>query len=368
MATANCDLSAEQQQAVLKVFKGFKAGVPQQTLGGYAGTGKSYLISYMLSRLPKTAVCAFTGKAANVLRKKGVDASTIHSLIYEPYFDNGQVCFELRSHLEGVERIIVDESSMVSAELHRDLSSFKLPMLFVGDHGQLEPVGSDFNLMQNPDVRLEQIHRNAGDIAKFAEWLRFDRPAKGFRGSEDKIVLFERSFLKTPAFVNLACEVDQVICAYNKTRCEVNARVRANLGRTGFLVEGEKVMCLKNNKKLGIFNGQQGTVVNYFTKGKGKTLSHFIDFESDGTIYPSIRIMPDQFGKEKTEEKIPDGLNPFDYAYCITCHKSQGDEFGRVLVIEQRCPHWEHRRWTYTAVSRAKESVYYLLQPPGAWV
>jgi exodeoxyribonuclease-5 len=355
--TPDISLTVDQQLAIRSLWPGLKDGTRlQQTLGGYAGTGKTTIISYMLGKLKNTAVCAFTGKAANVLRKKGVDASTIHSLIYEPYFESGVVQFELRSHLDCVHQIIVDEASMVSSDLHRDLSTFGLPILFVGDHGQLEPVGSDFNLMKNPDFRLEKIHRNAGDIAKFAEWLRFDRPAKGFRGAEDKVILFDRNYTRTPAFINMACESDQVICAYNKTRVEINARMRANLGRTGLLVEGEKVMCLRNNKKLGIFNGQQGTVVNHFTKGK----SQFIDFESDGEVYPNIRIAVEQFGQDKTLEKIPDGCNPFDYAYCITCHKSQGDEFGKVVVVEQKCQNWEHKRWAYTAASRAKDRVLWI--------
>lgn len=349
-------LTADQQMAIRNIWPGLKDGSKlQQTLGGYAGTGKSTLISFMLNRLKHTAVCAFTGKAANVLRRKGVDASTIHSLIYEPYYEGGVIKFELRTNLP-FDRIIVDEASMVSLDLYTDLMSFKIPILFVGDHGQLEPVGSDFNLMKDPDVKLEKIHRNAGDIAKFAEWLRFDRPAKGFRGGDGKILMFDRNFVRTPAFIKMACESDQVICAYNKTRCDVNARVRAAMGRTGMLVEGEKVMCLRNNKLLGIFNGMQGTVLAHYKKGR----HDFIDFESNGEIFPEIRIMPEVFGQEKSPDKVEKGFNPFDYAYCITAHKSQGDEFNNVMVIEQKCPNWEHKRWAYTSASRAKEKIYWI--------
>ena len=47
----------------------------------------------------------------------------------------------------------------------------------------------------------------------------------------------------------------------------------------------------------------------------------------------------------------------FDYGYAITCHKAQGDEWEKVLVLEEKCDLWEHKRWTYTAASRSKESL-----------
>ena len=57
--------------------------------------------------------------------------------------------------------IIVDEASMVDDMMIRDLRSFGVPILAVGDHGQLPPVGGVGSLMKNPNLRLEQIHRQA---------------------------------------------------------------------------------------------------------------------------------------------------------------------------------------------------------------
>ncbi|MFN9959486.1 MAG: hypothetical protein ACK55I_40875, partial [bacterium] len=67
---------------------------------------------------------------------------------------------------------------MVGKTIYEDLRSFGKPLIFVGDHGQLEPIGDDFNLMREPDYRLETIHRNAGEIAHFAEYVR-----QGYRPS-----------------------------------------------------------------------------------------------------------------------------------------------------------------------------------------
>jgi DNA helicase IV len=59
--------------------------------------------------------------------------------------------------------------------------------------------------------------------------------------------------------------------------------------------------------------------------------------------------------------KSKKGVPPFDftYAYAITTHKAQGSEWGKVLIFEEGFPFdaEEHRRWLYTAVTRASEKV-----------
>jgi exodeoxyribonuclease-5 len=105
-------------------------------------------------------------------------------------------------------------------------------------------------------------------------------------------------------------------------------------------------MCLRNNTAFGLFNGMQGRVTAIH---KDERLS----FVSDEVLYPFIQYDPDQFGKEKNEFVADRQVNPFDYAYGITCHKAQGDQFQNIIVYEQFCQHWDHWRWAYTAASRA---------------
>ena len=59
-----------------------------------------------------------------------------------------------------------------------------------------------------------------------------------------------------------------------------------------------------------------------------------------------------RLGKSKYADGIP---MEFTYAYAITAHKSQGSEWDKVLVIEERFPFdkEEHARWLYTACTRA---------------
>jgi exodeoxyribonuclease-5 len=361
-----------------------------QTVGGYAGTGKTVLVGALADRLPSYATCAYTGKAAHVLRKKGVpDARTIHATIYVPIERDltaaraelerlqeesrkgvltfgavreaearlreleTQPAFRLKEKRElhaddgaKVRGFLVDEASMVSSELHDDLLSFGLPVVFVGDHGQLPPVGdSDVYLMAEPDHRLETIHRNAGPIARFAEHLRKGFPARAWNGTGDEVRILSRGAVTD----KLLLSADQVIHASNRERVAMNRRVRNLLGRTVLLEKDDRVICLRNSRERGLFNGMQGVV------------SHVagveLDFtDDDGKAFNGVAFDPGQFGQPKYVHRRG-GPHPFDYGYCVTCHKAQGSEWPHVLAFEPswRGDYWEHERWTYTAASRARE-------------
>ena len=344
------DLTERQKWALYQLVKGVRdKKLAQQSLGGYAGTGKTFLIKYLVKFFPSFAVAAYTGKAANVLRKKGIEASTIHSRIYKPAFDDEGVFFELALD-PGCDGFIIDEASMVSQEIYDDLKAYGLPMIFVGDHGQLEPIDSKLNLMQSPDYTLEDIHRNAGDIAKFAEHVRMGLASRGFKGVDGSVEFLPGKSLDAKTL----SQTDQVICAFNKTRVVVNSQIRAALGFSDLLNVGERVMCLRNDRKHGLFNGMQGVIKKLYKK----RAKHYMDFQFDNLVLEGICYDPSNFGQESyTIKHGQDTPNPFDYAYCITAHKAQGDEWDNVLVIEQQCKNWSHKRWAYTAASRAKKSL-----------
>jgi exodeoxyribonuclease-5 len=357
------ELTAEQRAAVDRLLSFPK---PVQTLGGYAGTGKTTVIGTLLSQLPDFACCAFTGKAANVLRRKGVPASTIHSLIYRPVetetWVNGKRKVVVRFVQKAPEDVpcagfVVDEASMVNRGLHDALRSYGRPLIYVGDHGQLPPVGGeDFNLMARPDITLETIHRNAGEIARFAEYVRKGGEPADWkrRPSEEggRVRVLSREQLGEVEGVP-----EQAICAFNKTRVALNRFVRERM--YGFPpdrpVKGDRIMCLQNDRRLGLFNGQQGTAVEV----DGDELAFLPDGEDQER---RVRYLPEQFNRPKgPESRDRKGRLPFDYAYTVTCHKAQGDEWDHVLVWEQRCRRWDHRRWAYTAASRARKRLNWVL-------
>ena len=335
-------ITEEQKEVIRNVLKNI-SNKQFICIGGLAGTGKSTIIKLLKYKLDNFAVGAYTGKATNVLRKKNIkDARTIHNLIYYPVKEEDETIWLKVSTQEfSYSGFIIDEASMVSKEIHEDLISFNKPIIYIGDHGQLEPIGTKFNLMSNPDYRLETIHRNAGEIAHFADHLRKGNCASKFPSGK-KIKVIKKNQISD----NDLPKADQIICAFNKTRVSLNNKIRSNLGYEGILCEKEKIICLRNNRKLQLFNGMQG-VVTEIHKNK-------ISFLSNDTLYFRLLCDYNQFGKEKNEFEFMDEKNPFDYAYAITTHKSQGDSFGSVVVFEEKCDKWDHKKWSYTAASRAR--------------
>src|SRR6202521_322979 len=151
----------------LKAKPGRNATPPVFRLFGYAGTGKTTLARHIAEDVDgEVKFAAFTGKAALVMRTKGCDnASTIHSLIYRAR-ESGveQPSFELWDDAPAskAKLIVIDECSMVDAELGRDLMSFDCPLLVLGDPAQLPPIqGGGFFTDAEPDAMLTEDHRQA---------------------------------------------------------------------------------------------------------------------------------------------------------------------------------------------------------------
>lgn len=346
---SDIELTEEQKNVILFVREKHKKS-KYISMGGYAGTGKSTCLKEIAKFCPNFAICAYTGKACNVLKRKGVHtAETIHSTIYDVKVDeDNEPVFTLkRKNAIGCAGFIVDEASMVSEEIFDNLLWFGLPIIFIGDHGQLEPIGTEFNLMKNPDVKLETIHRNANNIAKFADYLRRGWEAINYNSPDNTVIIKKKGGI-TP---NEMKSCNQIICAYNKTRLSINNFMRKQYNFEGKINPGEKIICLKNNRNLGIFNGMQVIVDSV----RGKRLI----FKNDIGKKFDILVDPGQFGTEKLLEyaNTNNEVGYFDYAFCITCHKSQGDEWNNILVLEERSSIWDHKRWTYTAASRARESI-----------
>lgn len=340
-------LSDEQKHVIKDVVSKIKTK-PYFSIGGYAGTGKTTVINVLAKKFSNFAVCAFTGKATSVLRKKGVtNASTIHGLIYAPEKDIHGVMTWHRVYDVNCTGFIIDESSWISKEIHEDLLSYGKPIIYVGDHGQLESVsGTKFNVLDKPDYKLEKIHRNAGEIAYFAEHLRKGNFPETFKCQKQVQVVKYGSVLDRHLL-----QTDQILCGFNKTRVAINQRIRRYKGiDLTYITKDEKIMCLKNNQKLGLFNGLQGIVTKVH---KGDKLS----FVADGIHYHKIPYDLDQFGKEKNEFDYGAEAVPFDYAYGMTGHKSQGDEWGNGIVFEEPCDLWDPRRHNYVTSSRFKQGL-----------
>ena len=81
-------LTAKQEQGLKIAIQRHKDGEKYTVISGYAGSGKTTLVRFIISALDvdesKVCYAAFTGKAAEVLRKKGNrNVCTLHRLLYE---------------------------------------------------------------------------------------------------------------------------------------------------------------------------------------------------------------------------------------------------------------------------------------------
>ena len=170
-------------------------------LFGYAGTGKTTLARHIADNVDgKVLFAAFTGKAAQVMRNKGCHgASTIHSLIYRARESGEDVpTFELwdEAPASKAKLIIIDECSMVDAELGRDLMSFGVPVLVLGDPAQLPPIqrARGFFTEAEPDAMLTEVHRQAKDdpIIRLSMDIREGREIEPFRDGETQVVRAQR--------------------------------------------------------------------------------------------------------------------------------------------------------------------------------
>jgi len=402
--------SSDQESAISSVLDWYNTQQrkPYLTLGGYAGTGKTTVVAEIRERLPVTvriAYCAYTGKAVSVLRNKLLgkkciykddSISTIHSLIYKPIMQGDEIVGWAKEPLIECDLIIVDESSMVSKDIFEDLLSYGKPILCIGDHGQLPPVSNDdFNLMSNPEIRLEKIHRfDSSDESPLLKLSVMAREEGEIPYGEygDGVLKIHPNDPKLTNFVKLMGDFSNsfCICGFNESRVKMNKKFRAWLGKPENPAVGDRIICLKNNKKatdLPIFNGMTGTITYKFSDsryydikckfdGENDLYSGLIDREQFNNIKlckPKFYYKTDIIGWKKqnsvgdfftvnnnisrSKEKIY--LDNFDYAYAVTCHKSQGSEMENVMVIEQRCSYWCEgdmwRRWLYTAVTRSRK-------------
>ncbi|MFL5121144.1 MAG: ATP-dependent RecD-like DNA helicase, partial [Microvirga sp.] len=225
--------SPQQEEALRRVAAWLKEGTPQLfRLFGYAGTGKTTLARHVAEAVEgEVAFGAFTGKAASVLRQKGChDASTIHSMIYRTReSDEGGPLFAINRSgpASQADLIIIDECSMVDAELARDLMSFRVPLLVLGDPAQLPPIqGGGFFTEAKPDSMLTEVHRQARDnpIVRLSMDIRAGRPLA--EGQYGETVVVRRAQLDPKRVI----DADQILVGRNATRRAYNARLRERRG------------------------------------------------------------------------------------------------------------------------------------------
>lgn len=329
-------------------------------IDGFAGTGKTTVISHFLKSLKNIfyIVMTYTGKASVVLMDKGTPSQTIHSYLYEPVrltFEQKQelgtkddVIYKLKSpeEYEG-DLLVIDESSFISKKLWDDLLTTRKRMIVLGDKFQLSIDGSK---KFEPDFRLTEVLRQALDNPIISDATNIRRLRSVGRNLISK--------LEHPLDY-----YDQILCSTNKTRKLINETYRKIiLNRKSDEPEiGDRIIFLQNNREDGIFNGLMDEI--------DEELKVFEDWKKAIIYWWEERRIFIHFGDKAFNIKVDffrgtyrkvDGygqdvftVHPVDYGYCITGHKSQGSEWDKVLILKEGS--WlETPSFFYTCITRAR--------------
>ena len=367
----------EQQQAAVKAALSTKVLV----LTGGPGTGKTSTmraIIVLLEKLNKRYVLASpTGRAAKRLSEAtGAEAKTIHRLLeYSPV--GGQQFKRDRDNPLPCDIIVVDEASMLDVLLCNNLLKAIPPaahVLFVGDVDQLPSVGPGnvlHDLLESwavTTVQLDRVFRQAegsGIISNAHQINHGEQPQ--LRGLDD-FFFFPKPQPEPCAelVVDLVCNriprrfgldprrAIQVLSPMHRGPAGVQslnkmlqealnppspAKVERSWGDTIFRL-GDRVMQVRNNYDLDVYNGDVGEIVA-IDRAEQKLTVRFEEARGAREVSYDWAF-----------------LDELQLAYALSIHKSQGGEYP-VVVVPLLKQHFVllQRNLLYTAITRAKEIV-----------
>ena len=386
------ELTRKQEEGLRIAVQRHRNMEKYTVIAGYAGTGKSTLVKFIIEALDvqKDRVCyaTFTGKAAEVLRKKGnKNACTMHRLLYDHVPRPGGGFFRKKKERLDYDIVVIDEVSMAPKSMMDLLFTHNVYVICLGDPFQIPPINADEDnhLLDHPHIFLDEIMRQAeeSEIIRLSMDIRKGNSLTFFKGSNVKVEPrknFEAGMLTW---------ADQNLVATNKMRIAYN-QVRQMLGRGPMPEDGDKIVCLRNywddlseggdalvNGTIGYLRMPEDKLIKFppyaYTSVKEVT-ALCADFVTDeGDIFPLVDFdkqmiltgkesldWRDSYALGKLKNKIGDIVpRQAAYGYAITGHKAQGSEWDKVLVSEEGFPfkREEHARWLYTCVTRAADKL-----------
>ena len=359
---------------------------------GGPGTGKTTTLACIVN-IARThnlevVLCAPTGKAARrMFEATRCEASTIHRAL-------GIRGEERRCNFAGANLVLIDEASMIDAQLMWHIIQATPPrahLVLIGDVDQLPSVGPGEVLYQIinsgvvPVTYLAVVHRqaensgiiqaahafNAGvtpDLAGFADAF-IHQVARNENLAPTLLRLLPQIMDKHGFDVHEVC----VLTPVNRRawgQLELNEQLRRmfNPGPLPLpgvnFKEGDPAMHIKNNYGLGVLNGMVGPVIYVATVEEEEKERQYIadnDLEDeDGNILKPV-VVKVEYPDRGTVGYTRDDLDELVLAYAMTIHKSQGSEYPAVVMVTPYVYEpFMVRALPYTGATRAKEYLFVL--------
>ena len=370
-------LAAKQREAVLAA-----AALPFSIIVGGAGTGKTAclealhrLVEHENGHREGIIQMALAGRAA----KRMKDATRREAITIAGFLHSMD-----KERLAKATHIVIDEASMLDVPgIHAVLKRLggRAKIVLVGDDFQLPPVGSGKVLHVLRDVPgvhvtvLDSIWRQQagnsilGVATALREGSTVDVPA--FDGLGEGVTLLEPDGKVTSSARDLydrlggvadpqaAC----VLSAVKRDATAVNLAIHSSVssggrrilgpeGDTGFS-SGDRFVCDVNHWDVELMNGSLGIVLREATSQEiTREWSGDAEAGDDAGMLPAWAVLVEVDGRERLIEHRH--FRDCSWGYALTCHRAQGSDFERVIVVlDDRCD----RSWLYTAVTRGRSQV-----------
>jgi ATP-dependent exoDNAse (exonuclease V), alpha subunit - helicase superfamily I member len=402
-------LTGSQEKAIVKL-ESFLAGNGQAfILKGYAGTGKTFMLSRLCEFFKETGqpfyYIAPTGRAAKVLRKKtNHPAGTIHSLIYqmdpkhsvlELEEEKYKLNFRLRQNDDATNTVyIVDESSMVS-DTYSDTETLKFgsgkllsdlltyiacdktsrKVIFIGDYAQLAPVNSRMSpALSIPYLtekyglgcehyELSDVYRQAQDsgILRVSMDIRDELKRESYsalsirdNGNDIQEIPIEKS---VDVFSNQWSASDEesiiIIAQTNDMVYKYNKAIRRRLGmKSNDIVPGDQLLVVKNTiiEGMPLFNGDFIRVLRVSQNSEIRNIRlKGVDDEVQLSFRTVIILYTDTRGEAvQVKSKILENL-----LYSGDREISQLEQRAMLVDFRMRNPHIKQRNELFTEMLRA---------------
>jgi conjugative relaxase-like TrwC/TraI family protein len=342
----------DEQRALVEGLT--RSGHGVDVVMGKAGTGKTYALAAVRAAWEAAGYrvfgCALAAQAARELQEgSGISSTTLTRVLMD--LD----CEGFGPHTA----VVVDEAAMVGtldlAQLLKHAERSRTKVVLVGDDGQLPEIqaGGCFRALRDrlPAIELTEVKRQPFGWEKAAlELLREGRGdvALSTYSSHDRVVVSKNDELTRDRLVGdwwsawVAGDEAIMVAARHHDVSDLNARARERMrdsGKLGAEIDiagrsfavGDRVMMLRNDRRLGVLNGSRGTICALREAGDIQVVLDSGD----------VRSLPPDY--------VAEGW--LTHGYALTGHKAQGMTADRAFVLADRTL---YREWAYVAMSRGR--------------